>query len=297
MELSMKNLLVIADKTGGKNTALIRAVSLQQELGCKITLLGFCYVNIEAVDDEKLSKLSRNQLEKKLLSKRKLELTALLEKLGIDAKDVSIEVQWSKHIAQAVNAYCDNHKVDMVIKTTHHTGTVLYTSTDWQLLRECPVPVMITARKSWKKKHRILAAVDFATTTKSKIALNHKIIELAQTLASGLGQEAHFVFAITVPQPLVDMDLIDAGKYGRNKRKKLQPTIDAYCEQYGLSSDQLHIKTGEADKIIPGTASKLKSDLVITGTVGRRGIKGKLMGNTAESVLNRLHTDIIALKP
>lgn len=293
----MKNLLVIADKTGGKNTALIRAANLQQELGCKITLLGFYYVNIDAVDDEKLSKLSRNQLEKKLLSKRKLELATLLEKLQIAAKNVTIVVQWSKHIAPAVNAYCDQHDFDMVIKTTHRTGTVLYTSTDWQLLRECPAPVMITARKSWKKKHRILAAVDFATTTQSKIDLNHKIIQLTQTLANGLDQEAHFVFAITVPQPLVDMDLLDAGKYGRNKRKKLQPTIDAYCEQYGLSKDQLHIKTGAADKIIPGTASKLKSDLVITGTVGRRGIKGKLLGNTAESVLNRLHTDIIALKP
>jgi universal stress protein E len=33
------------------------------------------------------------------------------------------------------------------------------------------------------------------------------------------------------------------------------------------------------------------------GTVGRQGIKAKLLGNTAESVLHHLKTDVLALKP
>jgi universal stress protein E len=57
------------------------------------------------------------------------------------------------------------------------------------------------------------------------------------------------------------------------------------------------IKQGKPDRIIPSIANKLKADAVITGTVGRKGLKGKLLGNTAESILQNLHTDIVAIKP
>jgi universal stress protein E len=33
------------------------------------------------------------------------------------------------------------------------------------------------------------------------------------------------------------------------------------------------------------------------GTVGRSGVKAKLLGNTAEAVLQTLNTDVVALKP
>jgi universal stress protein E len=293
----MKNLLVIADKPGGKNTALIRAINLQQQLGGKIILLGFSYVNIKNIDDPELAKLSRNQLEKKILKRRKEQLQQLVDSQNIKSDTIRIEAQWSKDIAPAIKAYCNNHPVSMVIKTGHRSETLLYTSTDWQLLRECPAPVMITARKSWKKKHVILAAVDFATKTKSKIKLNHTIIQQAQALAESLEQKTHLVYALTIPQALVDMDIIDARKFASTKRKELQSTIDAICKEYKIEKDQLHIKIGSPDKVIPSIANKLKSDLVITGTIGRKGVKSKLIGNTVESVLSRLHSDILAIKP
>lgn len=38
-------------------------------------------------------------------------------------------------------------------------------------------------------------------------------------------------------------------------------------------------------------------DLVVMGTVGRRGIKGFFMGNTAEKVLNNINCSVLAIKP
>ena len=51
---------------------------------------------------------------------------------------------------------------------------------------------------------------------------------------------------------------------------------------------ELVIKTEEKENQI---------DLIIMGTVGRKGIPGFLMGNTAEAVLNHIDCSILAIKP
>jgi universal stress protein E len=33
------------------------------------------------------------------------------------------------------------------------------------------------------------------------------------------------------------------------------------------------------------------------GTVARKGVRARLLGNTAEEVLRHLHTDVLAIKP
>ncbi|ARN74491.1 universal stress protein [Oceanicoccus sagamiensis] len=293
----MKKLLVIADKTGGKNIALARAANLQAATGAKIILRGYCYVNIHNPEDLKLAKLSRSQLEKQVVAKRQQELEKIAKQLKIKPKNIDIKAVWGKDISQAITTLCNKHKIDMVIKSAHRSETFLYTSTDWQLLRTCAPPVMITASKSWKKKPRIVASLDFSTKLKAKIALNHKVFKHAQELAEALGQEVHIAHAITMPQALIDMDIINAKDYISKRRKEIKLVSDAFCKEYGLDTSCVHLKAGPADKVIPSIANKLKADVVVTGTVARKGIKGKLMGNTVEGILSRLHTDIIAIKP
>lgn len=293
----MKNLLVIADHEQGKNSALTRAIQLQKLTGAKITLLGFCYADIHKLADTDYAKLSRNALENKLIKARKEQLNQYIKQKNIQPFNISIKTQWCKDIAPAINAYCNNHPVDLVIKSGHASGNTLNTSTDWQLLRKCSAPVMITANKSWKKKARIIAAVDLSTKTGSKAKLNHQILDHANALAAALNAEVFVSFVISVPQALVDMDIIDAKVYVKNAKAKLHNTIVDFCAKHSIAKDHMLIKQGKPDRIIPSIANKLKADAVITGTVGRKGLKGKLLGNTAESILQNLHTDIVAIKP
>lgn len=293
----MKHLIVIADTRGGNNIALKRALEFQQHTKAKITLLGFCYANVGKAEDLALAELSRSELQGAMVQKRTKELRALLKTFKTTTRKVTIEVLWGKEIARAIIAYCKQHPADLLIKSGNRQQSWLHTPTDWQLLRECPVPVMITATKSWKKKARVLAAVDFSTDVKSKRRLNDKIIEQAKVLASLLGDELHIGFAITVPQALADMDLINPRKYAADKRKKLKPLIDKFCSDHQIDPANVHLRQGEAEKIIPSIANGLKADLVVSGTVGRKGIKGKLLGNTAEGIMSNLYTDILAVKP
>jgi nucleotide-binding universal stress UspA family protein len=48
---------------------------------------------------------------------------------------------------------------------------------------------------------------------------------------------------------------------------------------------------------IPELVKEHQIDLVMMGTVGRIGIPGFLMGNTAEMILNRIDCSVLAIKP
>jgi nucleotide-binding universal stress UspA family protein len=60
---------------------------------------------------------------------------------------------------------------------------------------------------------------------------------------------------------------------------------------------QEHLLRGSPSREIPALAKRLEADLVVMGTVGRSGIPGLLMGNTAETILYQLDCSVLAIKP
>jgi universal stress protein E len=291
----VNQILVVASKEGQDDKALIRAVDWAEHFNAKITLIGFTHAEIDELSDLELSKLSRKGLEKALINKRRQELQTQIDSTQ-NAADIAIEVQWSKHITPAINAYCIKNDITIVLKSAHRSETMFYTPTDWKLMRECPAPIMITASKSWKKKPAIVASVDLKTSAPGKIELNHRVIKYASDIAQQTDSKLHIAYALKLPQALIDLDLVNEDKFTASLKQKIQPSIDMLCQDYNISPDNIHIKEGHPAKVIPSIASKLKADVVITGATGRKGVSAKLIGNTAEQVLTRLHTDIIVIK-
>ena len=44
-------------------------------------------------------------------------------------------------------------------------------------------------------------------------------------------------------------------------------------------------------------ARKSKVELIVMGTIARTGVPGFFVGNTAELILNRVNSSVLALKP
>jgi len=283
--------MIIADLEAKRQIALARGMTLANSLGARVEVVGFCYEYMTG-----LATSVQKDLQKCLLAKKREWLEAEVAKQTPEGLKVKVSVVWEKSVHRWVIERCAAKDYFAVIKTAHRSGNFLYTSTDWHLLRECPAPVLIEADKKWNKARPILASLDLETKHTAKRSLNDRVMAHAQEIARANGSELHVAYAIVVPTLLRDMDLIDVDAHELDRRRKLKPVIDALCEKYGLKKSQVHLKTGQAPKVIPSIANKLKADLVVMGTVGRRGIKGKLIGNTAEQVLQLLRTDVLAVK-
>jgi universal stress protein E len=172
-----------------------------------------------------------------------------------------------------------------------------YTSTDWHLLRECEAPVLLVSRQKWKKGSAIMATVDLEATARAKQSLNAEVITAARHYAEMLQVDLSVLCVIDVPTLLVDLDLIDAETYAKKRIKELQPALAALAKKTGLPVSKFKLKRGPVAKTIVSEAAESKAQLVVMGTVGRRGVRAQLLGNTVEEALQLLKTDTLTLKP
>lgn len=297
----MQRILAIADPGSGSQPALARAIALARRLGAAVHCIAFIYApGLEARTGSGPGRLSSAQIDaarSALLKRRGEELDQALSAIDGSGVELISNVVWTKDLATWVNETCNEQQIDLVIKTGHRSERWDYTPTDWHLLRDCPAPVMVVASRSWKKRPRLLAAIDLGSRKRAKQALNRQVLTQGRTLADALGAELHAVYVLDTPQVLIDLDLIDSRHHAAVQRRALQPTVTALAKEFAIEPDRFHLLSGQPHRVIPKLANALKVDTVLLGTVGRRGVRGRLIGNTAEAVMTHLRTDIVAVKP
>ena len=170
--------------------------------------------------------------------------------------------------------------------------------------------------KASKPMHynNILAAVDFdpSIDDPAEDALNLQLLEMSFSLALTESSELHIVHVWGVygerslrhgfarkPKAKVD-EYVDRIRSTHQHSldelvikitKKLEKKADGYLKP------KIYLVKGLAEDAIPEAVKEQQIDLVVMGTVGRTGIPGYIMGNTAETILNRIDCSVLALKP
>jgi nucleotide-binding universal stress UspA family protein len=59
----------------------------------------------------------------------------------------------------------------------------------------------------------------------------------------------------------------------------------------------LHFIKGDAANVIPQLAYEQHMELIVMGTVGRTGLPGLIIGNTAEEILSQADCSVLTVKP
>ncbi len=168
------------------------------------------------------------------------------------------------------------------------------TPDDWQLLRNCPVPVLMVKTETPWLGGVVLAAVDVGNSDVEHRTLNTGIMSVSSEIAELAQCKLHVVCAHPSPMlssadPVFQLtETIRARYVGKFKEFK---------DQFSIGDDQVHFEQGPADVIIPFTAKKLKVALTVIGSVGRTGLSASLLGNTAEMILDSLECDVLVVKP
>lgn len=289
----MGRILVIADRKG-PCVATSRALALAGALGASVEIVAFTYASLRRLG---ITGEQQAAVKREMLDQRELALREQIERETPAGTRAGLRVVWMKDVAPWIIRRTESRNYDYVMKTAHHSASLSYTSTDWQLLRESAAPVMVLAGKRWHRSRPLLVALDLATRSRGKRALNRAVLAHARTLADALGVSLSCISAVEIPDLLSDLDVLDPAAFTRHVKSDMQPHIQELSEAFGLPATAFRSRRGATADVIVREAARLDAQLVVMGTVGRRGLRAKLLGNTAESVLQSLTTDVLAIRP
>ncbi len=300
------NILYVAQASADQEQTLARAVTLAGNNQARLTVMKVIPPYPEDTAEARRAMSRRVEQARETLSR-------LTEPHG-KKRHIRTEVRTGKRFLETIRAVLREH-YDLVIKPAENPPWIqrLFGSDDMHLLRKCPCPVWLMKPKEKDDYDRILAAVDFdiARPESAPHPLNREIVELAGSLALADFADLHLIhvweaYADNMLRAWSDNPDDASFNYVQSVRaaheRALQSLQDHLPEWFGQEaakylSPRLHLPRGQPEQLIPTVAKQLEADLVVMGTVGRTGISGLLMGNTAEAILDQLTCSVLAIKP
>jgi nucleotide-binding universal stress UspA family protein len=309
-----RNILVAIDADRPAEGVLARASRLARQNGASVTL-------IAVVEDlpwyTRLVLPTADELQSLIVRDRAETLERLAGPLERDGVAVSSDVLRGRcHIEMVRRVLRGGH--DLLMKEAEPNESVLFGSTDMHLLRTCPCPVwLVKPGHGDRPFSQVLAPVDPAPPpdvtdvlhiredpAPKDPALDAQILELAGSLAEGDGAEFHVVHAWSAPgegfvrgDPMLAQGQVD--RYVEDSRAEAEKALDDLLARAGGAPGRCsaHLLKGDPADVIAGFAKSGGVDLIVMGTVARTGIGGLLIGNTAETVLQRVDCSVLAVKP
>jgi len=304
--MKFNNILVVLNPENEKQYALARAVRLAKEQKSdkpvKITLFLATY-DLSYEMSALLSSEEREEMHKGVIEQRRQEIQPYLEKYADPSIELNSVVVWNSNEAEAIVEEFVQHDYDLVVKYTKEEETLsslFFTPMDWQLLRKCPVPMLMVRDGDWKHQRRILVAVNVSGDEEYHDEFNQYLVDLSTSLADSFERGNIHLVSAYPPTPInmaIDLPEFHTKEYVNGIRGQHLLNMKALRQKFGIDEDHTHVREGFPEDVIPDVADELGAELVVLGTVGRTGLSAALLGNTAEHVISKLKCNLLAIKP
>lgn len=287
----MKHILVIADPIDNEQVAFQKAKSLAKLTVATVHVVAFCHEGM-GFDDEEAD--FRDRVRNLVVHHTEQWWENFLQSQAA-TEGVSYVVVWEKYIHNWIIEHCQTTHYDLIVKTGHRSETPFYTPTDWHLFRESPVPIYSVCPEPHKTKRIVLAALDLMSKREEKQRLNERVLEAAFQLSVQTNATLHCCHAIDIPVLVRDMELIDVAARIQREEKIVRERAKRWLELYEIDNRHLHVNQGVPWQVLTSLSRKLKAECIVIGSMGRKGIPGKLIGNTAEKVIQYARSDLLVL--
>ena len=248
------------------------------------------------------------RLREEFIAERAEYLENLAEELRAGGLDVTTHVHWDNPLHEGILRRVAEFEPDLVVKDTHYHSFLrraLFTNTDWNLIRRCPVPLLLSRTADWSAQPRILAALDPGHHGDKPAALDHDILDAAQLLArqlDGTVEAVHAFFPaalLAATTGLAGMPLApDLGVTDllESERTRVAAATREIAQAHGLAGKSVRVLQGSAVRSAAAVATEDHVDLVVMGAVSRSRLREVFIGSTAERVLDRMPCDVLVVR-
>jgi universal stress protein E len=296
-------ILVVADINKDEQPALARAMQLAAKSRSPSQVTFFLSIYDFSYDmTSMLSIDERDAMRRGVIGQREQWMRKIAQDYLLDGVEFEVRVVWHNRPYEAIIAEVFGGEHDIVIKGTRKHDvleSVIFTPTDWHLLRKCPCPVLLVKNQDWPEDASIIASVHVGSENETHLNLNDSMVEQLNSLTERLGAKPYLVNAYPVTPANITIELpeFDPATYTDAVRGHHLTAMKALRQKHGYDDEQTVVEQGLPEDIIPEVAQRLNAAMVIIGTTGRTGLSAVFIGNTAEHVIDKINCDVLALKP
>jgi universal stress protein E len=229
-------------------------------------------------------------------------LGRIAARLRLHGIEVSTAVEYDYPAYDAIVRRAKQIDADLIVVRRHDKGGVmpgLPRFTDWELLRHSPVPVLLVKRSGPYRHPNVLAAVDPGHAHDKPAQLDEEILAASSQLATILRGKLHAIHAYT---PVV------IGAAAASVSADVASRLDEIAAAGARSGFEDLLRGSDIPRArrylvgelpapaIDTTARRIGAGIVVMGALSRSGLQRLVIGNTAESLLDRLPCDILVVK-
>ena len=295
---ALRNILVLAEPGGETQPAFEAALLLAKRFGAQLELLTVDYQDLHPAYFTPATATLQDFHDSVMAAHRHAleRMVTRAEREGVTAIG---EVLWGTPFHEIALARVAATRPDLVVKHSVHHNRIertLFTGSDWHLIRECPAPLLLVKDPARLAGARLLACVDPMHAHDKPAALDRRLLDSAALLAGPLGSEVHVLHVFSIPAPVA---VIGDAYVAATALPPSDATIEhataalrELVQGHALPPGRAHLRVGRPVREILEEARALDAGLVLMGAVSRRRLDRWFVGNTAESVLDRLPCNV-----
>lgn len=297
-----QRLLLIAPPAMTRTPAFDRAAALALAMQLPLHVVAFDYLQALAVaglfapEQMSLARDGYLQTHRQWLA----EQAALMSKHGVE---VTSEVVWVQHPYEEILQFVNEMPLVLIIKDAQEQSAlkrVFFAPLDWQLLRDCPVPVHLVTNALNPRPRNVMAIVDVLRSEEQDLVFNDQIVDAAAKLAALCNARLELVHVYDWTAVYArDMGFgvlpLATGIYEALGTAQHE-AFAAMAERHGVPPESRHFIEGSPLTSICDFAAEHHTDVIVMGTVQHNGLN-KLLGTTAEQLLHRAPCSVLAIKP
>jgi universal stress protein E len=299
-------ILSVIDPTAGAQPAMIRAAWLAKATGAELELL-VCYYNEYLSGDRLFDSPSLEKARREVIEGEEQKLEALAEPIRKTGITVTTTALWDHPLYEGIVRHAMRSGADIVFKDTHHhsaVARVMFTNTDWNLIRTCPMPLWLVQAQDIANAPAFVAAIDPMNDHDKPAALDDEILQISKLLSEKVGGSVHafhsydprIAVATATANAYIPVSLpfdeIEQQMHDDHQRRFRE--ITSFHE---IDEERAHLKSGLTHEELPALAKEIKADVVVMGAVARNRWKRLFIGATAERTLEHLPCDLLIVKP
>ncbi len=296
-------MVAVSHPAAAQSPALRRATEIALKTGARVTIFHSLYSPYVASESFYTPAELQRDIEAAVRA-RKADLEVLAQPLIAAGIITHVRCRWDYPTHESMIREVVRERIDLVVADSHRhnpMARLMLSNTDWQLIRLCPCPVLLTKADRSYEHLQVLVSVDPLHAHAKPESLDVQLLTYGKTLStlfSGGLHAAHFYpLTMMIPTGFMGEPLPLPSAVMAEYARRAEQAFTALVHGPALKGLGTYCRPGMAVVELPALVRELAPHLVVMGAVSRSGIKRLFIGSTAERVIDELACDVLIIKP